>query len=158
MPGQIRIYMSYIDENSSDEYIERIKNLIGDVQDEEEKKSLSEELANQIYKINTIRNFKESKKSEDEFTDVLKVSEQLPDLDDEVESVQDEEESIEPEVIQEKAPTQSEDDIELPIIEAAPYALLSIGSSKYKTDKSFVPMEEEQKRKIIARVPTAPIL
>lgn|SRR5574344_424711 len=71
MLGQIRSYISYIDENSSDDYINRINNMISSLPDTNEKTNIINELNN---KLNEIKMIKKYKKPVEEIKPIVEVA------------------------------------------------------------------------------------
>ena len=117
--GQIRSYISFIDDNSDDAYIKRIKNLIDEFDDEKEKQILKVEFSNKLNQIAIIKKYKTQYTPKPEIKNIPK--EEYIEKDDDI--------LYEPrKTTEEKLFLSEVYEDKLPIIKAPLYALMHIAS------------------------------
>ena len=129
--GQIRSYISFIDDTSDDKYISRIESLIDELEDEKEKQLLKVEFTNKLNQIAIIRKYKTqyTPKPKEEYKEEIK-EEKVEDTLENI--VEDKKEKIEERLFLDEV---YED--KLPIIKAPLYALMHIASSPYILTKGL---------------------
>lgn len=149
MIGQIRSYISYIDENSDNDYINRINGMIDSLPDSNEKLNVMSELATKLNQVNIIKKYKKPVIKVEEQHIINEVPIEVPkdNFDDEINKRIKEYQEFNS-TKKEIAKTNNQ----LPLVMISPYNIARIGSTKvllYRIDPNKNENETEKGRQKI---------
>ncbi len=148
--GQIRSYISFLSVDSDDDYINRITNMINNIEDEKEKKNLQVEFLNKLNQVNIIKKYTTQKNN------IQEINQEAVDINTEADSILEEEPALVDDI--EYQPVIIKNDIyeKYPSIYATPEVLIYISNAKISLNRKKE-IESTNPKIKLHKIPSNPI-
>ena len=148
--GQIRSYISFLSVDSDDDYINRITNIINNIEDEKEKKNLQVEFLNKLNQVNIIKKYTTQKNN------IQEINQEAVDINTEADSILEEEPALVDDI--EYHPVIIKNDIyeKYPSIYATPEVLIYISNAKISLNRKKE-IESTNPKIKLHKIPSNPI-
>ena len=148
--GQIRSYISFLSVDSDDDYINRITNMINNIEDEKEKKNLQVEFLNKLNQVNIIKKYTTQKNNFQE------INQEVVDINTEVDSILEEEKALVDDIEYQPVIIKNDVSEKYPSIYATPEVLIYISNAKISLNRKKE-IESTNPKIKLHKIPSNPI-